>query len=111
MLETLKYWWVTKTFVAPAAIVVLVILGGLWSIVGFSWSDKAQEGRVLSTASLPVVGNCPQGNEVASVKLANGNIVTAYALYGRFVQRGAKVLVRKQLSACDAAGYQIVGLR
>jgi len=112
MFRLLQFWWVTKRSQIIGGVVVLLMFAGfvLFIVVPTGQPLAAAEvkGIVVSAGPLPELGFCPDPNQIASVRLANGRIIHAHVATAQTLQPGTSVWVRQWRTACNSDGYEVV---
>ena len=112
MFRLLQFWWVTKRSSIVGGVIALLAFAGFALFIvlptGQPLSAAEVQGIVVSAGPLPELGFCPDPNQIASVRLANGRIVPAHVASAQTLQPGTSVLVRQWRTACNSDGYEVV---
>jgi len=110
MFESLRYGW-TPRHIRNG----LFVLGGVCVFVCvaiFAPDDGVRlaqpiPGVVLSSGPVSASGICGGASEIATVKLASGQIIQASVVPNNPILAGTQVLIRKQVAACNQTSYEV----
>jgi len=110
MFESLRYGWtprhVRNGLIVLAGVCIFVSVAIFAPDDGVSLGQPVQ-GVVISSGPVSASGVCGGASEIATVKLASGQMVQASVVPNKPILAGSQIIIRKQVAACNQTSYEV----
>jgi len=110
MFESLRYGWtprlVRNSFIVLGGVCIFVCVAIFAPDDGVSLGQPIQ-GVVISSGPVSASGICGGASEIATVKLASGQMIQASVVPNKPISAGTQVVIRKQVVACNQTSYEV----